>query len=137
MRAVQSSLFLVVQQDDLLNRPTELDHRIAATLARYPYPEAFVVWRKPPSADSVNFYSRSSRRPLWMAGGEDEADPNPLPLVVGRDEGTGRRLLNRIAEDSARDRRFSIFESELGGIPYQVVTVLFYDQSGKTVEGIF
>jgi signal transduction histidine kinase len=135
MRAVQSSLFLLVQQDDLLNRPTELDHRIAATLVRYPYPEAFFVWDAKPAADSMVFYSRSARRPAWLAREEEEA--NPLPVVIDSDELTSRHLLARIKEDSAHVRRFSIFESQVGGSPYQVIAVLFYDPILESLDGVF
>jgi len=133
MRGVQSSLFLLVQRDILVNRPSDIDHRIAGTFARYPYPEAFFTWRATPPG-AMQFYSRSGRRPAWMPG---EGDPNPLPVVVGTDEKVSSLLLNRIAPDNRQHRRYSIFEVSLEGVPYQIVSVVFADSANGSLQAVF
>lgn len=126
MRGVQNSMLTSV---DWYETPLDASYDApvrqltAATFARYPYPETFFVWRDEPQPHTVNFFVRSDRRPQWIAVDGDSA---PFPVLRGRQPAVAAELIEQIAVDAARGRRFSTFDLTLEGTTYQVVACLLY-----------
>ena len=94
---------------------------VAAAFARYPYPESFFAWRA--TDDEATFFNRSERQPSWIAS---VPAANPFPVVLAQDDGIAGTLLARLRGEARFGRRFAAFDTDLGGVPYQIVARLFY-----------
>lgn len=124
MRGAQLQVLAAAERDRSIPELTaDLLHPIASAFARYPYTEAFFGWGTAPAPDSVVFYTRAERRPSWLAGDDRRS---LFPVVVGRAPVVAGALIERTMKDAWQTRRFSIFETEIAGSPYQVVTLLSY-----------
>jgi signal transduction histidine kinase len=125
MRAVQRSVLSSPALDAFTLRPPyEAINFVTSAFARYQYPESFFLWRHDNPNQSTMFLERRDRPPVWAH--RVVQDPNRFPVKVGNDPDIARVLLERIRIDAAQARRFSVFETELSGAPYQVVARLFY-----------
>lgn len=124
MRGAQQQMLRSAERDGLTTGAgMDLMRPIGTALARYSYPEAFFSWRDVARGESVNFYSRPERRPGWLASGPT----NPMfPVVVARQPTVAARLIDRVGKDAAQGRRFSVFDLDLAGSPYQVVALVSY-----------
>jgi signal transduction histidine kinase len=136
MRGVQATILASAQWDQfMLDPPFDVRTTAASAFARYPYPESFFAWRGSAGPGSVVFLDRADRRPPWMAG---DAGPSRFPVVVEYAPAVATALLNRIGQDAALGRRYSAFETTLGGARYQVVARLLYrDALRERLEGVF
>jgi len=136
MQGVQQSVLLSAEWDQfMLDSPYDIETLIASAFARYPYPESFFAWRRLPSERTPVFFSRRDRPPVWM---EPDASPNRFPVAVTVDARIGRPICDRIRLDAARGRRFSVFTTEVRGVPYQVVARLLYaDAFREHLEAVF
>jgi signal transduction histidine kinase len=136
MRGVQNSVLSSPYWDAFMADPSsDLTTLVASAFARYPYPESFFAWRGEPQPNGVLVFTRSDRRPAWMRG---DLGLNRFPVSIGREPAVARVLVDRILEDAAKGRRFSMFETEIGGVPYQVVARLMYgDAFRERLEGAF
>lgn len=136
MRGVQNSVLASPYFDSVTLDPSHGIARLVATaFARYPYPESFFAWRGPALPERVLWFNRAERRPSWMPG-----DPaiTRFPVAVGRAPEATAPLLARIREDAALGRHFSVFETRLGGQPYQVIVRLLYrDAYSEELDGAF
>jgi len=137
MRGVQDSVLMSERGDQFRSdAPYELSDLIASAFARYPYPESFFAWREhAPAPMGIWFFNRSDRRPSWMRTDET---PKRFPVTISNDTEVGREFLNRISQDAASGRPFSVFEKRLAGTNYQVVARLVYrDPFRERLDGIF
>ena len=136
MRGVQEKILSSPRWDEfMLDPPYDVRNLAASAFARYPYPESFLAWRAPLRPDAMIFFNRADRRPPWMASGQTT---DPFPVVVGEASAVGRALFDRISRDAQHGRQFSIFETTIAGVPYQVVTRLLYrDAFREQLEGVF
>jgi signal transduction histidine kinase len=136
MRGVQSTVLSSAQWDRLmLDSPYDVRNLAASAFARYPYPESFFAWRGVPKPGAVVFLNRADRRPAWMSG---EIGPSRFPVLVEVEPAVAAMLVDRVVQDAARRRRFSIFEATIGGTRYQIVTRLLYqDPVRGPLEGVF
>lgn len=97
---------------------------VAAAFARYPYPESFFGWRPDKSA-AVVFFNRADRPPPWI---EPYRDTSRYTVALVEDPSFAAPLQERIRQDIVAMRPYSIFETTLGGQPYQVITRLHYNE---------
>ena len=136
MRGVQTTVLASAQWDQfMLDPPFDVRTTAASAFARFPYPESFFAWRSAPDADSVVFLDRVDRRPPWMRG---DAGPTRFPVVVEYDPAVAAAFLARIRKDAALGRRYSAFETAIGGERYQIVARLLYrDALRERLEGVF
>ena len=104
--------------------------QVAAAFARYPYPESFFQWQ-PGGRGNMVFFNRADRRPRWMPA---EAPAYPYPVIVARDLPVAAPLAERIALDVRAGRRYSTFETTLGGLAYQIVARIQYGGAAGDVE---
>lgn len=107
----------------MLDRPYDLITVVAGGFARFPYPESFFAWRGDPDPDDITFFDRANRRPSWTSAREE---PDRFPVLVRRDRPLADRLSRRVMRDAEQGRRFSLFETTIGGVPYQIVVRLLY-----------
>jgi len=135
MRGVQGTVLASARWNQFLaDSPDDVRDLAASAFARYPYPESFFAWRGRPAAEAIDFFNRSDRRPSWMPG---DVGPNRFPVIVEREPQVAARIRDRVLQDAARRRRFSIFEAALGGVRYQVVARLLYrDPLRGQLEGV-
>jgi signal transduction histidine kinase len=124
MRGVQTSVLATAERDGLTaGAEADLLRPIASAFARYPYPETFFAWRQSPPANSVVFFARAERYPTWLPRTDGQ---RLYPVVEANEPVLARRILDRVMKDAWQARRFSIFEMDVAGAKYQVVTVLSY-----------
>jgi signal transduction histidine kinase len=136
MRAVQRS---VLSSSDFaasrLDSPYGVTHSVASAFARYPYPESFFAGRGALTATTLMFFTRSDRPPAW---GPREARENRFPVSVQREPSVASAMVDRITTDARGGRRFSIFDLDVSGAKYQVITHLMYrDQTREQLDGVF
>jgi signal transduction histidine kinase len=124
MRGAQLLVLESADRDGLtVGQPADLLHPIASAFARYPYPEVFFSWREPAAPAEVLFYTRPERCPPWLPPVDKS---KPFPVVTAAGASVAQRLIARVAKDAWQARRFSIFDIEVGGLPYEVVALVSY-----------
>jgi signal transduction histidine kinase len=121
--------------------PADVGTVVAGAFARYPYPESFFEWHALESS-GLALFNRTDRTPPWMAArgssakGQDADFRFPVTPTTHRE--IGGKLLERIRQDAAYSRGYSVFETTLGGERYQVVARLFYDDVFRErLESVF
>jgi signal transduction histidine kinase len=125
MRGVQDQVLRTVQRDQVtLDHPAEITEIVSTAFARYPYPECFFVWSRDSPADEASFFTRADRAPEWLPLA---APGSPFPVAVARHPAVSRVLIDRASAAAAQGREFAVFETTLGGTPYQVVARLLYN----------
>jgi hypothetical protein len=123
MRAVQRSVLASPALDAFALRPPfEVVNVVAGAFGRYRYPESFFLWRTEAPNGGMFMYRRD-RPPPWA---KPVADRNQFPLTVESNPPGLRPLVDRVRIDARNGRRFSVFETSIAGVPYQVVARLFY-----------
>jgi signal transduction histidine kinase len=135
MRAVQRSVLASPALDPFALRPPyEVINLVAGAFGRYRYPESFFLWRSEAPASGM-FMHRRNRPPPWA---RPVADRNQFPLTVESNPSGLPRLLDRVRLDARNRRRFSVFETSMGEVPYQVVARLFYrDELALELDAVF
>lgn len=124
MRAVQMSILGSQDWDELmLEPPYDVSRLVATAFARYPYPESFFAWHESMEPGALRFFSRVDRPPAWRAA---DVTADLFPVTVSSDPAAARHLMDRIEQDLRQEHRYSIFETVLGGVPYQIVVRLRY-----------
>lgn len=137
MHGVQESILASARLDEaMLDPPYELITVAAGAFAKYPYPESFFGWRSSRTDAEVWFFNRSDRPPAWMP---PPVLPTRFPVTLAGAGGEiGARLMSRIRADADRGRRFSCFETQLGGQAYQIVATLrYHDQFREQLDNVF
>jgi signal transduction histidine kinase len=129
MKGAQSSILALINERALdLDAPYDFADTFARAFARFPYPESFFVWRETRDADGLTyFFNRTDRRPAW----DRESPPdNTYPVQVVRDPAAGRAILAQAREQAVFGRPFTMFETTVENVPYQIVVHFLYFASG-------
>ena len=128
MSRVQTSILNSPEQSrHAFDPPYEANDLVALAFARYPYPEFFFGWT--PSSGATVMFARTDRLPAWLSP-HDRSDV--YPVEVRRDPPEIVALRKRIEADVAGRGRYSVFDTSIRGVPYQVVALLAYE--GTTRE---
>jgi two-component system phosphate regulon sensor histidine kinase PhoR len=128
MSGVQTSILNNPEQNrHAFDPPYEANDLVALAFARYPYPEFFFGWT--PSSGGAVMFARTDRLPPWITATE-KADV--YPVEVRHDPPEIAALRQRVESDIARRRRYSVFDTSIGGTRYQIVALLAYE--GTTRE---
>jgi two-component system phosphate regulon sensor histidine kinase PhoR len=123
MSGVQTSILNNPEQNrDAFDPPYEANDLVALAFARYPYPEFFFGWT--PSSGGAVMFARSDRLPPWITATERG---DVYPVEVRHDPPEIATLRQRVESDIARRRRYSVFDTSIGGAQYQIVALLAYD----------
>jgi signal transduction histidine kinase len=73
-----------------------------------------------------------------LLSGTGAINASQFPVAIRRDPLIARMLVDRIEKDAALGRRFSVFETRIGGVPYQVIARLVYgDAFREKLEAAF
>ena len=124
MRGVQTVVLSSPRADQfMLDAPSDVRAFAASAFARYPYPESFFAWRGEPSPDSVIFFDRAERPPVWA---DHNTGTSRFPVAVASYPSVAKTLIDRIRADARESRPFSMFEIEQNGVRYQIVARLMY-----------
>lgn len=124
MRGTEQLVLATAERDALVGTPAvDLLPAIGSAFARYPYPAAFFSWQGNPVPESVTFYARADRTPEWLPHGTDR---RLTPVVLANEPGVAARILKRVDEDVKLCKRSSVFDLDIGGVPYQAVAVVSY-----------
>ena len=122
MAGVQSSILNSPElNSQAFDSPYEVNDLVALAFARYPYPEFFFGWT--PDSGGAVMFARTDRLPSWITA-HDRADVYPVEVRRGSAEIAALR--SRVESDIAERRRYSVFDTSIGGERYQVVVLLDY-----------
>ena len=99
----------------------DITEQVATIFARYPYPESFFTWRG--GTHGIIFFSRSTRLPPWMS---EQNRPTDAPISAVVDPGIAEQVRKRLLSSIAAQQRYAVFDSDFGGVPYQVVARITY-----------
>jgi signal transduction histidine kinase len=110
----------------------DMTEQVATTFARYPYPESFFTWRG--GTHGMIFFSRSTRLPSWLPP-RNRAIDSPISVVV--DPPLSEQVRQRVLSCIAAQQRYAVFDTDLAGVPYQVVArVTYADPLREHVESV-
>jgi two-component system phosphate regulon sensor histidine kinase PhoR len=134
MSGVQRSILNSPEQNrHAFDPPYEANDLVALAFARYPYPEFFFGWT--PSSGGTVMFARTDRLPAWIAADERT---DVYPVEVLRNPPEIAALRQRVESDIAQRRRYSMFDTSIGGVEYQVVALLGYEGSTRErLERVF
>jgi two-component system phosphate regulon sensor histidine kinase PhoR len=123
MSGVQTSILNSPEQNrHAFDPPYEANDLVALGFARYPYPEFFFGWT--PSSGGTVMFARTDRLPAWIAA-DERTDVYPVEVLRNPPEIAAIR--ERIEADVAQRRRYSVFDTSIEGVQYQVVALLAYE----------
>ncbi len=123
MSGVQTSILNSPEQNrHAFAPPYEANDLVALAFARYPYPEFFFGWT--PSTGGTVLFARTDRRPAWLP---TNGRADVYPVEVRRDPPELAALRQRIESDVTSRHRYSVFDTTIAGVPYQVVALLAYE----------
>jgi len=128
MRGAQSVLASRDQLPFNVESLPDTRDQVASAFARYPYPESFFGWHQRKDGRLIVF-NRADRRPHWFT--EDTAAIR-YPVEVVSDPPFAQQLRQRIQADIDQGLTYSVFETELLGHRYQVVSRLQYNDPDRT-----
>ena len=113
--------------------PYEVNDLVSVAFARYPYPEFFFGWES--VAQGTVIFARTDRRPSWLP---ERSGADVYPVEVLHNLPQVSSLRERVGEDVASRRRYSVFDTTIGGVSYQVVALLAYDSvTRERLERVF
>src|SRR5712671_6979732 len=100
----------------------DMTEQVTTTFARYPYPESFFIWRG--GHESMLFFSRTTRLPQWMPQQQPPVLNSPIALAV--DPPVADQVRRQVLASVAAQRRYAVFDTELEGVPYQIIARITY-----------
>jgi signal transduction histidine kinase len=123
MRAVQATVLDRHEwTSQELDSPPQLAKTLAPVFERYLYPEVFFASRHP---QEPTFIARQSRLPAWATPGVESSGSRSF-----RNAEIAELLRPRVVGDAATGRHYSLFQLDIGGTSYQVVTRYLRAASG-------
>ncbi|HEX4346493.1 MAG TPA: HAMP domain-containing sensor histidine kinase, partial [Vicinamibacterales bacterium] len=127
MKGGEDSVLLPFVQAGIDSPPYEIADRFARGFARFPYLDSFLVWRSTGSDPQTTYvFSRADRRPTWD---ESTGQDDPYPVVFRRNPASVSGILERAQQASRTHAPFALFETSIGGHPYQTLVYLTYEGS--------
>src|SRR5437867_854040 len=102
----------------------DMTEQVATTFARYPYPESFFIWRG--LHQSMFFFSRTTRLPPWMSPLSPVINS---PIAIAVDPPIAGEMRKRVLVSVEAQRRYAVFNTQLAGVPYQVIARITYADS--------
>src|SRR5439155_25727357 len=99
----------------------------ARALARFPYPESLILWKRgTPGGGMTYAFNRADRPPPWNTRPSSD-DPFPVVLVRNPVELAG--LVAAVREQASAASPFLVIECSIEGTPYQVVAHALFASS--------
>jgi signal transduction histidine kinase len=113
----------------------ELDDQIAKAFAQFPYPDSFFSWT-PTSNGTGRLYvfNRADRPPAWC---DTEMEHRGFPTTVLKDPAALAGIAPVLRKQASLHTAVILFETNIGGQPYQVVARPTYVPYSRTaLQGI-
>jgi len=132
MRAVEGALLSSPDWEAVpLQTPEQIAERLGRIFSRYAYPEVFFLWHvKSPMV----FFVRRDRMPAWLTSTENQEHSH---VVITEATAAEAQLAKRLVTDLTNGSEYSIFETRIHDLRYQVVARKLRQSSRKTVDGVF
>jgi signal transduction histidine kinase len=97
--------------------------------ARFPYPESFIVWKRTGETAGLTYaFNRADRVVSWDPAG---LATQPYPVILLRNPPAIADLTALVHRQSERGRPFSVIETSINGVPYQVVIHRLYGPDSR------
>ncbi|RPJ78686.1 MAG: hypothetical protein EHM13_14290, partial [Acidobacteria bacterium] len=130
MRGAQASILTVSGENLREAVANELLDTCARLFAMYPYPESVFSWgRDAKGAPVTHVYNRAARLPPWWSGGPT---PTSFPVVLCEDGRPLYAVIETVLRYADARKQVVVFETMVGGTPYQVVARLEYERPEST-----
>jgi signal transduction histidine kinase len=114
-----------------LKNPEEIAERLGRTFSRYSYPEVFFLWHvKSP----MLFFARRDRMSPWLSSTENTAN---VSVLVTQGPAAEAELTERLLTDLKNGSEYSIFESRVHDVRYQVVARKLRRSPREISDGVF
>jgi len=124
MKGAQLSVLMPLNEDiTTLEPPLDFRETCARAFARFPYPESFFSWKATRGDGIAYVFNRADRVPGWDTSPKQL---DPYPVLLRKDPQSVRDLIRDVRQQSSFGRRFALIETNLGGMPYQIVANLRY-----------
>jgi hypothetical protein len=130
MRAVQSQVLPQLNPCTNDAELYELSDEIAKAFARFPYPDSFFSWTGGlDGSGTLYVFNRADRPPSWHKGG---IQPAGFPTTLLKDPPELADMVQSVRKQTALRVRFTLFETWIGGHPYQVIARPVYAPGSRT-----
>jgi two-component system, OmpR family, phosphate regulon sensor histidine kinase PhoR len=135
MKGAQATVLSTLAPAQLATDPPyDVADVFARGFARFPYPESFFAWTSAGASDGLTYvFNRADRPPAWHAS---EPLVGPYPVVVLRDPDGLRPVIEGARQQARYSRSVSVFETDVAGVPYQVVANFLYHGDQSRLLGI-
>jgi signal transduction histidine kinase len=130
MRAVQTQVLPQLNPSTNDAERFELSDEIAKAFARFPYPDSFFSWTGSDEKGSLYVFNRADRPPSWHSG---KLQTTEFPTTVLKNPEELAPMMRLVRNPSALRARFVVFETNIGGEPYQVIARPVYIPASRTV----
>jgi signal transduction histidine kinase len=131
MRAVQSQVLPQLNPPVTDAEVYELSDEIAKAFARFPYPDSFFSWTGDlDDHGSLHVFNRADRPPSWRKA---EQAVTEFPTTLLRDPAELKPMMELLRRQASIRARFILFETDIGGKPYQVVARPVYVPASRTI----
>jgi signal transduction histidine kinase len=130
MRAVQTQVLPQLNPSTNDAERFELSDEIAKAFARFPYPDSFFSWTGSDEKGSLYVFNRADRPPSWHSR---KIQTTEFPTTVLKNPEELAPMMRLVRNPSALRARFVVFETNIGGEPYQVIARPVYIPASRTV----
>ena len=130
MRAVQTQVLPQLNPSTNDAEMFELSDEIAKAFARFPYPDSFFSWTGSDEKGSLYVFNRADRPPSWHSG---KIQTTEFPTTVLKNPEELAPMMRLVRNPSALRASFVVFETNIGGEPYQVIARPVYIPGSRTV----
>ena len=132
MRAVEAAMLSSPDWETVpLETPEKIVERLGRTFSRYSYPEVFFLWHvKSP----LMFFARRDRMPAWLTSTGNNINSS---VLMTQGPAAEADLTERLVTDLTNGSEYSIFETRIRDVRYQVVARKLRRSSRKIADGAF
>ena len=130
MRAVQSQVLPQLNPSSSDAEVYELSDEIGKAFARFPYPDSFFSWNGGlGDKGTLYVFNRADRPPAWHKG-NPEVSSFPATLLKNPPELSA--MMNLLQKQESFRARYILFETDIGGQPYQIIARPVYVPASRT-----
>lgn len=127
MQGAFSALVLPITERRLDEAPPfDLQQDVARVFARFPYPDAFMTWRRRRGDENGRTYAfvRTGRPPRWMS---TPVDGGPFPVAIIENPSAVARLIPLLEKTTTPSWPLGSVTVDLNGSVYHVVARMLFD----------
>jgi signal transduction histidine kinase len=135
MRSVQSQVLPQLNPPVNAAEMYDISDQVAKAFARFPYPDSFFSWTSNTTPGGEFYvFNRADRPPAWHEAGTRVTE---FPTTLLKNPAELASMMHIARRQAAFRTQFILFETEIGGVPYQVVArPVYVPASRTTLRGI-